>query len=159
MADLRDPHGLFTVEGACWRPRAFTHYELSQLHTDYQIPDLAKVDERQVGTGIRLRKLIDLAGPDHGTRYMTVESADGQYAVSLPMQEIMRTAVIVYEKGGKPLEPEDGGPARFLIPFFHDNCANVKSIGRILISKQPGRDTRPSNRSEHDAVHAGESKD
>lgn len=152
----RNTHALFTVEGQCWRPRGFSHLDLESLHRYYQIEDMSTVDERLSGKAVRLRKVIDLAGPDHGTEYMTIESADGDYSVCLPLDEISRTAVLIYEIGGKPIPSEEGGPVRFVIPYYSDNCANVKSVSRIVISKKPGKDTRPSNREQHEKLHAGE---
>lgn len=140
----RNPHGLFSIEGDCLRPQSFSYLDLCELHSDYQVDDLALVDERLAGKGVRLRKLIDIAGPGHGCEYLTIESADGEFAASLPLGEISRTAVLVYEKSGKPLSRDDGGPVRFVVPFHPDNCVNVKGLGRILISREPGRDTRPS---------------
>jgi 2-dehydropantoate 2-reductase len=151
----RNTHSLFTIEGQCWRPRGFSQLDLESLHRYYQVEDMSSVDERLEGKAVRLRKLIDLAGPEHGTEYMTIESADGEYSVCLPMVETARTAVLIYEVGGKPIASEEGGPVRFVIPYGTDNCANVKSVGRIIISKQPGRDTRPSNLEQHDQLHAG----
>ncbi|MHC4846398.1 MAG: molybdopterin-dependent oxidoreductase [Planctomycetota bacterium] len=144
----KNPHGLFTIEGDCLRPRSFSYLDLKEIHSDYQVDDLSLVDERLSGVGVRLRKLIDIAGPGYGCEYMTVESADGEFAASLPLGEISRTAVLVYEKGGAPLERDDGGPVRFVVPYHPDNCVNVKGLGRILISKTPGRDTRPSQKDE-----------
>jgi len=106
--------------------------------------NVSLVDEQLAGKGVRLRKLIDIAGPGHGCKYMTVESADGEFAASLPLGEISRTAVLIYESGGKPLEREGGGPVRFVVPHHPDRCVNVKGLGRILVSREPGRDTRPS---------------
>ena len=150
----RNPHALFVIEGDCQRPQAASRLDLAEIHAYYQIADLATVDERLSGRAVRLRKLIDLAGPGYGTEWLTVESLDGGYSVSLPLAETARTAVIVYERDGKPLEPEDGGPARFLVPFHPDACVNVKSIARIVISRERGRDTRPADRAAHQAHHA-----
>ncbi|MGQ0554085.1 MAG: molybdopterin-dependent oxidoreductase [Planctomycetota bacterium] len=139
-------HGLFRIEGACFRPQSFSHMDLAELHPYYQVDDLGTVDERLAGKGVRLRGLIDKVGPDHGAHWMTVESADGEFCATLPLAETSRTAIVVYEKDAKPLSRDDGGPARFVIPYHPDRCANVKSLGRIVLSKEPGRDTRPSTK-------------
>jgi 2-dehydropantoate 2-reductase len=150
----RKPGAALVIEGACARPRAFSHYDLGQIHEYYQVDDIAKVDARLRGKAVRLRKLIDMVGPDFHAKYLTVESEDGKFSVSLPLAETMRTALLVYEMKGKPLDREEGGPVRFLIPFFPDACANVKGAARITVSEAPGRDTRPSNKQDHDALHA-----
>ena len=149
----RTPHALFLIEGDCHRPQAFSLLDLQEIHPYYQVADLATVDEQLAGKGVRLRKLVDLAGPGYGTQWLTFESIEG-FSACLPLDEIARTGVIVYEKGGKPLAPDDGGPARLVVPYYPDKCANVKSLARIVISKEPLEDTRPSTRSEHDKVHA-----
>jgi DMSO/TMAO reductase YedYZ molybdopterin-dependent catalytic subunit len=150
----RNPHGLFSIEGDCQRPLSFSYLDLLEIHTDYQVDDLSLVDERLAGKGVRLRKLVELAGPGFGCEYMTIESADGEFAASLPLGEISRTAVLIYEKDGKPLAREDGGPVRFVVPFHPDNCVNVKGLGRILFSREPGRDTRPSQQDSRAGVKA-----
>lgn len=148
-------HGILTIDGECERPTRFSYLDLKQIHPYYQVADMSLVDERLAGRGVRLRGLIDLAGPTCGTGWMTVHSADGKFSACLPLEEIRRTAIVVYEKGGRPLSIEDGGPARFVIPYYPDKCANVKAVGRIEISRKPGKDTRPSTASQHDALHAG----
>ena len=150
----RNTRAVVTVEGSCHRPTAFSYHDLAQMHSDYQIDDLSKVDERLEGKAVRLRALVDRAGPVLHTRYITVESEDGKFAASLPLHEVQRTAVVVYEKGGKPLSRDDGGPVRFIIPFFPDKCANVKGATQLTLSEKPGRDTRPSNAEEHAKIHA-----
>jgi 2-dehydropantoate 2-reductase len=151
-----NPHGIVTIEGECDRPTSFSYLDLQRVHPYYQVLDLSLVDERLAGKGVRLRRLIDLAGPERGAAWMTVQSVDGGFSACLPLEEIRRTAIIVYEKGGRPLSVEDGGPARFVIPYYPDKCANVKSVGRIVISRKPGKDTRPSTAPAHDALHAAE---
>jgi len=156
MADqkaIRSPHALFVIEGECHRPQPFSLLDLQEIHPYYQVADLATVDETLSGKGVRLRKLIDLAGPDYGTQWLTFESIEG-FSACLPLEEIARTAVVVYEKGGKPLSIEDGGPARLVVPYYPDKCANVKALARIVISKLPQKDTRPSTKAAHETLHA-----
>ncbi|MDG2148773.1 MAG: molybdopterin-dependent oxidoreductase [Planctomycetota bacterium] len=152
----RKPGAALVIEGACARPSAFSHYDLGAIHDDYQVEDLAKVDARLKGKAVRLRKLVDLVGPDFYAKYITIESEDGKFAASLPLDDTMRTALVVYEMKGKPLTREDGGPVRFIIPFFADKCANVKGAVKMTLTESPGRDTRPSNKTDHDALHAAE---
>lgn len=140
----RNPHGLFTIEGEVERPQAFSQLDLQEVHRYYQVPDLSLVDERLSGKGVRLRRLLDLVGPVYGSEFITIESADGGFSASLPISEVGRTALIVYERDGKPLPLDQGGPARFVVPYYPDACANVKALGRIVVSRERARDTRPS---------------
>jgi 2-dehydropantoate 2-reductase len=155
----RKPGAALVIEGACARPRAFSHYDLGAIHEYYQVDDISKVDARLAGKAVRLRALVDLVGPDFHAKYITIESEDGAFSVSLPLDETIRTALVVHELKKKPLTREDGGPVRFLIPFFADKCANVKGAARMTLSETPGRDTRPSNRSDHEALHAADKTD
>jgi len=143
----RNPHGLFAIEGEVERPQSFSYLDLAEIHRYYQVADLSLVDERLAGKGVRLRRLLDLAGLVYGTRYLTIESLDGGFSASLPIAEVARTAIIVYERDGKPLSIEQGGPARFVVPYYPDACASVKALGRIVVSRERGRDTRPSQKS------------
>jgi len=152
--DQRDPRAILTIEGDCARPRAFTHHQLAHVHRDYQVDDLSTVDERLAGKGVRLRALVDEVGPGFHARYLTVEAEDGDFSACLPLDDIARTAVIVYERDGQPLSRDQGGPVRFIVPYYPDKCANVKAATRIVISEEPRKDTRPSNATEHAAIHA-----
>jgi DMSO/TMAO reductase YedYZ molybdopterin-dependent catalytic subunit len=147
----RNPHGILAIEGECERPASFSYLDLADVHPYYQVADLSSVDERLVGRGVRLRSLIDQVGPGRGARWMTVESADGGFSACLPLEEIRRTGIVVYEKDGRPLSVDDGGPVRFVIPYSTDRCANVEALGRIVISSKPGKDTRPSTAAASDA--------
>ena len=147
---------VLTIEGECIRPTKFSYQDLQDIHRYYQVDDLSTVDERLSGKGVRLRKLIDIVGPEFHTKYVTVESQDGAFSACLPLEEMSRTAILVYEEGGKPLAREAGGPVRFLVPFYPDKCANVKNAARLVISEKPREDTRPSNASEHAALHETE---
>jgi len=149
----RNNRGILTIEGSCVRPMSFGIHELRSVHEYYQVKDVSKVDEKLKGSAVRLRKLIDLVGPEHHTKYITVESEDGKFAASLPLDEISRTALVIYSIKNKPLERDEGGPVRFVIPFYGDKCANVKGAVRMTLSEEPGRDTRPSNSQEHADLH------
>jgi DMSO/TMAO reductase YedYZ molybdopterin-dependent catalytic subunit len=154
MPPRPQPHALFSVEGQCWRPQGFSHLDLSEIHEYYQVEDVSKVVDGFTGKAVRLRKVVDIAGPDYGTRWLTVESMDGEFSVCLPLAETVRTALLIYERGGKPIPFEEGGPVRFVVPFHPDGCVHVKSVGKLLITREPGRDTRPATRQQHEALHA-----
>ena len=95
-------------------------------------------------------------GPDFHAKHIIIESEDGKYSVSIPLAETMRTALVVYELKKKTLSRDDGGPLRFLIPFSGDACTSVKGAARMTLSEQPGKDTRPAHKRDHEALHAAE---
>ena len=151
-------HGILTIDGECDRPRSFSFHDLAGMHDDYQVPDVSKVDARLKGRAVRIRALLDEIGPHWHCKFITIESEDGKFSASLPLSEVRDTGLVVYGMKKKKLEREDGGPVRFIIPFHPDDCTKVKQAVRMSVSEKPGRDTRPSNKREHDAIHADDAK-
>jgi DMSO/TMAO reductase YedYZ molybdopterin-dependent catalytic subunit len=149
-----NPHGVLIIEGECARPATFSYHDMESLHSDYQVPDVSKIDQRLKGSAIRLRALIDIVGPDRSAQWLTVESEDGKFFVSLPLRDASETALMVFMLGKAPLERSAGGPVRFIIPFHPDDCTKVKGVRRITLTAEQGRDTRPSTAAEHKAIHA-----
>lgn len=147
-------NAVLVIEGDCARPAAFSFHDLRSIHEDYQVPDAAKVDQRLKGSAVRLRALLDLVGPGWHSRWLTVESEDGKFSVSLPLEETRASALVVYGLKNKPLERSDGGPVRFVVPFHPDDCTRVKGATRLIVSEERGRDTRPADSEEHRKLHA-----
>jgi DMSO/TMAO reductase YedYZ molybdopterin-dependent catalytic subunit len=145
--------GILTIEGECDRPTSFSFHDLASAHKDYQVPDVSKVDQRLEGTAVRLRTLLDQVGPSWHSKWLTVESEDGKFSACLPLDETRATALVIYGKKKKPLDRDEGGPVRFVIPFHPDKCTKVKGATRMVISEAPGKDTRPSNAAEHKKIH------
>lgn len=150
----RNPNGILVIEGECARPTSFSFHDLKSAHVDYQVPDLSKLDARLKGTAVRLRTLLDQAGPDWHCKWLTVESDDGKFSVCLPLDETRATALVIYGLKNKPLERGEGGPVRFCVPFHPDDCTKVKAATRLIVSEAPGRDTRPADSEEHRKLHA-----
>ena len=140
----RNPHGLFAIEGEVERPQSFSALDLQEIHRYYQVADLSLIDERLAGKGVRLRRLLDLVGPVYGTRFLTIESLEGGASASVPIGEVGRTAVLVYELAGKPLPLDQGGPVRFVVPYHPDPSLDVPALGRLVISRERGGDARRS---------------
>ncbi|MCB9898770.1 MAG: molybdopterin-dependent oxidoreductase [Planctomycetes bacterium] len=148
---------VLTIEGACARPTGFSLHDLQTVHDYYQVPDVSKIDERLTGKAVRLRKLIDMVGPDFHCKYLTVHSEDGAYSICLPLEDTSRSALVIYEvKKGTPLGREQGGPVRFVIPYHPDKCTSVKGAVRMVVSEEPGPDSRPSDPVEHEKLHAAQ---
>lgn len=66
--------------------------------------------------GVRLRDLLDLAGPLESAQFVAFECYDG-YTESLPLEFAKDPKVrLVYEMNGEPLPAEHGRPLRLLAP-------------------------------------------
>lgn len=124
-----------------------------------QIADVAPLVAGRSGAAVRLASLLDASGVEPSATYLTVESDDGSFAASVPLDAV-REAVIVYAQGGAPLPREKGGPFRLLIPDAArcggaevDKCANVKNVGTLRLDIGHGHDTRPSTKAAHVAMH------
>ncbi len=140
--------------------RELDFQQLAEL--DGQIDDVATLIPGRVGGAVTLQAILDRLQPDRDLDYLTVESTDGGFAASVPL-EALRHAVIAYRVGDEPLPKDKGGPLRFLIPDDDgcatggaDSCANVKFVGTLRLSKGPGKDTRPETPRQHAELHERE---
>ncbi|MEW6298924.1 MAG: molybdopterin-dependent oxidoreductase [Thermodesulfobacteriota bacterium] len=148
------------VEGEAMSPRNFDFAALSRLPG--QIADIGRFIPGREGGGVRLRSILNEVGLEGTETHITLESADGKFAASVPL-EAVRDAIIAYRFNDGPLPPHKGGPFRFFIPHAEecavggvDACANVKFLGRIRLSRGPGRDTRPTSEAAHKSLHIQE---
>jgi DMSO/TMAO reductase YedYZ molybdopterin-dependent catalytic subunit len=132
---------------------------------DSQIDDIGSLIPGRVGGAVPLQAILDRLQPDRDLDYLTVESTDGGFAASVPL-EALRQAIIAYRLGDQPLPRDKGGPLRFLIPNDEgcatggaDACANVKFVGTLRLTKGQGKDTRPSTPRKHAGLHESGSKE
>ena len=129
-----------------------------------QVPDVGEVIPGREGGGVALGDVLDAAGVDSDAEFITLESGVGSFSASVPLESVRDLGLVVYRLGDGPLPVDKGGPVRFYITDVEacgvadvDQCANVKHLARIVVNRQPGRDTRPTTRPEHDALHERES--
>ncbi|MCP9447543.1 MAG: 2-dehydropantoate 2-reductase [Nitrospira sp.] len=133
--------GRVRIEGAVVQPVSFDHTAIAALPAEHHV-DVSTVMPGATGRGIRLRGLLDVPALAVDADHVTVHSADGTYSACLTLRQAMEYGVLVYELEGAPLPPSKGGPFRLITPGLDDLCANVKGVGRIEITRGPGRDTR-----------------
>jgi len=110
-----------------------------------------------------LEALLERARPHADANYLTLHADRDDFHVSIPLGAVRGEAIVVYKVGDDRLGPEHGGPVRFLIrdpSACHtselDDCANVKYLSRIELSRRRGRDTRPADEAAHAALHAAQ---
>jgi DMSO/TMAO reductase YedYZ molybdopterin-dependent catalytic subunit len=111
----------FTISGLVDEPVSWTWRELLALPSETFTVDIhcvtkwSKLDTSW--TGVSLDTLLD--GIDTPAEY-AVQWSDGGYTTNLPLEEMTGgQSWLAYEFGGEPLEPEHGGPARFVVPHLY----------------------------------------
>jgi len=117
---------------------------LATLPSEFQVRDVGAVSPGLRGTGIRLKGLLDMATLRVGTKYATLHSRDGKYSACLTLEQARDYGILIYELDGAPLPLQNGGPFRLITPGLGDLCANVKQVARMEMTKDLGKDTRPS---------------
>lgn len=145
------------IVGAVRQARTFDFDGLAALPG--QVADVGSLVAGRTGGAVRLSEVLDAAGMQTAASHLTVESADGRFAASVPLDAV-RDAVLVYRLGDSVLPAANGGPVRLLIPDAArcgradvDMCANVKHVSVLRVGTEPGRDTRPTTKAEHAAMH------
>lgn len=132
------------IDGAVVQPVSFDRAAIRALPAEHHL-DVAEVMPGMKGRGVRLRGLLEIPALAMEAEHVVVHAADGHYAVSLTLQQAREHGVLVYEIDGAALPAAKGGPFRLVTPGLGDHCANVKGVGRIEITKGPGRDTRQTS--------------
>jgi len=137
------------IEGEIERPQTLSFEALSQMDEEHQVADLTRLGLRLGGDAVRLRSLLDRVGVKTSARFLDLHSSTDDFHVSIPLEPVVDSALIVYRADGGPLEKKAGGPFRFFIPDSApcrtdeiDACANVKFVDRIELSIEKGQDSR-----------------
>lgn len=151
---------LLRIEGEVQDAGAFDFNDLSALPN--QIPDIGQLIPGREGGGVRLQSILEKVGLASSATYLTLKSTDGKFSASVPLAAV-RDAIVAYRLGNAPLPEKKGGPFRFFIPNIHecavgevDACANVKFLGLMQVSHQPGEDNRPTSKTGHEEHHTKE---
>jgi len=133
---------------------ALTRAALRGFPPAQQVADVGLLVPGKLGRAVWLAALIERCGGAQEAAFLNLASSDAGFAVSLPLAELPRGALIVYELDGEPLPAQKGGPFRLLVPGHADECVHVKSLARIELARARGRDTRPADDEAHRALHA-----
>ena len=150
------------VEGEVIAPVELSFADLAALPE--QVADISALVPGREGSGVRLSAVLGRAGLKPNATHVTCESTDGKFTASVPLSAV-REAIVAYRLGDAPLPESKGGPIRFFIPEAADcdaadidQCANVKYLGRLRVTKGAGTDTRPQSAREHAALHTHHDK-
>jgi sulfane dehydrogenase subunit SoxC len=82
-------------------------------------------------TGVRLAVLLQEAGVDPNAKWILAEGADdASMTRSIPMDKVMKDALIAMYQNGERVMPSNGYPMRLLLPGYEGNM-QVKWVRRI----------------------------
>jgi sulfane dehydrogenase subunit SoxC len=102
--------------------------------TPQQIDGLTSTSE---WTGVPLALLFREVGVKPGASWFLAEGMDAAVmARSIPLEKALDDALLAYGQNGEALRPEQGYPARLLLPGWEGN-SNVKWIRRIEVADRP----------------------
>jgi len=88
-------------------------------------------------TGVPLATLFREVGVKPGAKWFLAEGEDAAVmSRSIPVEKAWDDALIAYGQNGEPLRPEQGYPARLLVPGW-EGSANVKWMRRIELADRP----------------------
>ncbi|HUY32106.1 MAG TPA: molybdopterin-dependent oxidoreductase [Pirellulales bacterium] len=151
---------LLIIDGEVERPLSLSFADLAAFDIRRQVCDVSRLDPKRAGDAVRLTALLERAGVKSTAKYLSLHSSTDDFHASIPLDAVRERAIVIYRLDGHELPVKAGGPFRFFIPDFAachtqevDECANVKFIDRIELSRERGYDNRPSEPEEHAELH------
>jgi len=129
------------VDGAVEKTGTWNYATLLGLPEEYQVRDVSKVVAGMAGRGVRVKALIDAACPASESDHATFHSSDGKFVASIPLEDVLESGILIYQREGSPLPESKGGPVRLAIPCGENECNNVKSVIRVELNIGKGLDT------------------
>jgi len=99
--------------------------------------DLCGLTSQTEWTGVMLSAIFNEVGAQPGATWFLAEGQDAAVMTrSIPVKEVLGEAMVVYAQNGEALRPEQGYPARLLLPGWEGN-ASVKWLRRMKLASQP----------------------
>jgi sulfane dehydrogenase subunit SoxC len=88
-------------------------------------------------TGAPLSTLLREVGVRDGASWILAEGSDASVmSRSVPLEKAMHDALVAYGQNGEAIRPEQGYPARLLLPGWEGN-AQIKWLRRIEVTDRP----------------------
>ena len=151
---------LLRIDGDVERPLSLSFADLAAFDAPHLVADVSRLEPKRAGDAVRLAGILERAGVKPTAQYLTLHSSTDNFHASIPLAAVRELAIVIYRLGGQELPVKAGGPLRFFIPDFAachtqevDECANVKFVDRIELSRERGYDNRPSEEEEHAELH------
>jgi DMSO/TMAO reductase YedYZ molybdopterin-dependent catalytic subunit len=129
-----------TVDGLVERPVTLTYDDLAKLPAAEQVSTFHCVTGWTVRNvrwrGIRLRHILDLAGPLRSAHALRFVSSENPYEDSLTMEQaLLPDVMLALELDGSPLSRPHGAPLRLVMPAMY-GYKNVKWLTRIELTQE-----------------------
>jgi DMSO/TMAO reductase YedYZ molybdopterin-dependent catalytic subunit len=151
---------ILSIEGAVERPVRLSFARLAGFDAAHQVADVSRLDPKRAGDAVSLAGILELVGVHPEAAWLTLHASRDDFHASIPLADVRPHGLLVYRLKGEPLPASSGGPIRFLIPdsaACHtteiDECANVKFVDRIELSRERGHDNRPEEERAHAELH------
>ncbi len=88
-------------------------------------------------TGVSLSLLLQEAGLKPDARWLVADGLDAAgVSVSIPIEKIMQDTLVALYQNGEPVRPENGFPARLLVPGW-EGVVNVKWLNSLQLTDRP----------------------
>jgi sulfane dehydrogenase subunit SoxC len=88
-------------------------------------------------TGVQFATLAREVGLKDGSAWVLAEGSDAAVMTrSIPMEKMLKDALIVYGQNGEAIRPEQGYPLRLLLPGYEGNT-HIKWLRRLEVSDKP----------------------
>lgn len=88
-------------------------------------------------TGVQFSTIARELGLKDRAAWVLAEGADAAVMTrSIPMEKMLKDALIVYGQNGEALRPEQGYPIRLLLPGYEGNT-HIKWLRRMEVSEKP----------------------
>ena len=88
-------------------------------------------------TGVQFATLAREIGLEDGSAWVLAEGADAAVMTrSIPMEKMLKDALIVFGQNGEALRPEQGYPLRLVLPGYEGNT-HIKWLRRMEVSDKP----------------------
>ena len=88
-------------------------------------------------TGVLFSTLAREVGISSGAAWVLAEGADGAVMTrSIPLEKMMKDAILAYGQNGEAIRPEQGYPLRLVLPGYEGNT-HIKWLRRLQVSEKP----------------------
>ena len=88
-------------------------------------------------TGVQFATIAREVGLKEGSSWVLAEGSDAAVMTrSIPMEKMLKDALLVYGQNGEAIRPEQGYPLRLLLPGYEGNT-HIKWLRRLEVSDKP----------------------